>query len=81
MAAAKVDESFVIFGGLEVDMKFIELRSENGEECFCVNVDAIAYTKVNRNRAGDVEIFLRGGFNINAYVVEGTWIFYVRLWD
>jgi len=50
-------------------MKFIELKSEDGEEYFCVNVDAIAYTKVNKSRAGDVEIFLKGGFNINAHVV------------
>ena len=49
-------------------MKFIELRSEDGEKYFCVNVDAIAYTKVNKSKAGDVEIFLKGGFNINAYV-------------
>jgi hypothetical protein len=41
-------------------MKFVELRSEDGEECFCVNVDAIAYTKVNKSKAADVEIFLRG---------------------
>jgi hypothetical protein len=50
-------------------MKFVELRLEDGEECFCMNVDAIAYTKVNKSKAADVEIFLRGGFNITAFVV------------
>jgi hypothetical protein len=50
-------------------MKFVELRSEDGEEYFCVNVDAIAYTRVNKSNAGGVEIFLKGGFNITAYVV------------
>jgi len=50
-------------------MKFIELRSEDGGEYFCVNLDAIAYTRDNKSNAGDVEIFLKGGFNITAYVV------------
>ena len=50
-------------------MKFIELRSEDREEYFCVNVEAIAYTKVNKNKSGEVEIFLQGSFNIKAYVV------------
>jgi hypothetical protein len=50
-------------------MKFIELRSEDREEYFCVNVEAIAYTKVSKKRSADVEIFLKGGFNIKAYVV------------